>query len=172
MTDSPSNPLLTSRFWWRAAPSLLVLAVLGLYLSARFRIGIDAQVHKCLPPYSVWLIDHHDRRLARDRTFAFVAGSTMAPFFAPGQIVIKRLAGLPGDRVAVTPAWTAVNGVQVGEGLALASTLQRSPSAFAHEEALGPDALWMMGGTGDSFDSRYWGPLPRTQLIGRAYAIY
>jgi conjugal transfer pilin signal peptidase TrbI len=72
----------------------------------------------------------------------------------------------------VTPERTTVNGVPVGEGLALAGTLQRPPSAFARAETLGAEALWMMGATGDSFDSRYWGPLPRTQLIGRAYAIY
>jgi len=171
MINSASNSVLTSRFWWRAGPSLLLLAGLGVYLSARFHLGIDAQVHKCLPPSSVWLIDRHDRRLIRDTTVAFVAGRTMAPFFAPGQIVIKRLAGVPGDRVAVTPQRTTVNGIPVGAGLALASTLHRPPAAFVREEALGPDALWMMGGTDDSFDSRYWGSLPGTQLLGRAYAI-
>jgi conjugal transfer pilin signal peptidase TrbI len=29
-----------------------------------------------------------------------------------------------------------------------------------------------MGETTDSFDSRYWGPLPQAQVIGRAYALW
>jgi type IV secretory pathway protease TraF len=30
----------------------------------------------------------------------------------------------------------------------------------------------MMGGTIQSFDSRYWGFLPQERLIGRAYALW
>jgi conjugal transfer pilin signal peptidase TrbI len=96
----------------------------------------------------------------------------MQPFFAPGQIVVKRLVGLPGDHVAVTPERTAVNGVPVGEGLALAPALGQLPEAFVREQSVPADAVWMMGGTPDSFDSRYWGPLPMAQILGRAYALY
>jgi conjugal transfer pilin signal peptidase TrbI len=156
----------------RAALALGVLAALGLYLGSRFRIGIDAQVHQCLPPYRIWLIDRHDRRPARGATFAFVAGVSMQPYFAPGQIVIKRVAGIPGDRVTVTPARTTVNGVEVGVGLALAAQLARPVSAFVRETTVDAASVWMMGGTPDSFDSRYWGPLPGVQLRGRAYALH
>jgi conjugal transfer pilin signal peptidase TrbI len=160
------------RFLVRAALALLVLAALGLYLGSRFRIGIDSQVDQCLPPYRVWLIDRYDRQPARGAIFSFFAGVPMQPFFAPGQIVVKRMVGLPGDRVAVTPQRTTVNGIAVGEGLALAPALGQSPEVFTRAEAVPTGAVWMMGGTRDSFDSRYWGALPMTQLRGRAYALY
>ncbi len=156
----------------RAGLALLVLAVLGLYLGARFRVGIDSQVHKCLPPYSVWLIDRYDRALVRGATYGFFAGDAMAPFFGPGQRVVKRLRGLPGDQVTVTSERTTVNGVTVGTGLALAAALHQPPEAFARQVKLPSDAVWVMGDTPDSFDSRYWGPLPIVQIRGRAYALF
>jgi conjugal transfer pilin signal peptidase TrbI len=160
------------RFVVRAGLALAVLAAVGLYLGLRFRIGIDSQVHTCLPPYRLWLIDRYDRTPVRGATFAFVAGVAMQPFFAPGQTVVKRMAGLPGDRIAVTPERTAANGVPVGEGLALAATLGQAPEAIARVLTVPADAVWMMGGTPDSFDARYWGPLPLAQIRGRAYGLF
>ena len=53
----------------------------------------------------------------------------MGPYFRDGQIVIKRAAGVAGDRVVVDPVQVRINGAVVGEGLALARTLGRSASA-------------------------------------------
>ena len=65
-----------------------------------------------------------------------------------------------------------MNGVPVGEGLALASTLGQAPQAFVRDETVPAEAVWMMGGTPDSFDSRYWGALPMAQIRGRAYGLF
>jgi conjugal transfer pilin signal peptidase TrbI len=167
-----TNRMASRTFVARAGLGLLVLAALGLSLGTRFRLGIDSQVHQCLPPYSVWLIDRYDRTLVRGATYSFFAGDAMAPFFGPGQRVVKRLMGLPGDQVTVTSERTAVNGVTVGTGLALAFTLHQPPDAFARQVTLPTDAVWMMGDTHDSFDARYWGQLPIVQIRGRAYALF
>ncbi|WP_295445086.1 S26 family signal peptidase [uncultured Thiodictyon sp.] len=167
-----TNRMASRPFVVRAGLGLLVLAALGLYLGTRFRVGIDSQVQKCLPPYSVWLIDRHDRALVRGATYGFFAGDSMAPFFGPGQRVVKRLRGLPGDQVTVTSERTTVNGVTVGTGLALAATLHQPPDAFARQVILPNGAVWLMGDTPDSFDSRYWGPLAIVQIGGRAYALF
>ena len=156
----------------RAGLGLLVLAALGLYLGTRFRVGVDSQVYKCLPPYSVWLIDRYDRVLIRGVTYSFFAGDAMAPFFGSGQRVVKRLRGLPGDQVIVTFERTTVNGVTIGTGLALAAALHQPPAVFARQVILPSDVVWVMGDTPDSFDSRYWGPLAIVQIRGRAYALF
>jgi conjugal transfer pilin signal peptidase TrbI len=62
--------------------------------------------------------------------------------------------------------------VPVGEGLALAPALGQLPEVFTREDAVPTGTVWMMGDTRDSFDSRYWGPLPMAQIRGRAYALY
>lgn len=154
--------------------TLPLLAVLGLmlYLGTRFGIAIDDQRSKCLPPYTFFLIDRHDRMVERGGTYAFFAGERMAPFFPPETTVIKRVLGGPGDWVRVTVDATTVNGRSVGAGLDLTKTLKKPEHEFERELEVPGEALWMMGDTRDSYDSRYWGPLPLHQVLGRAYALY
>jgi conjugal transfer pilin signal peptidase TrbI len=156
----------------RALPSLVLIVLALAYVEARYRIGIDAQVSKCLPPYALFLIDRWDRRAERGALYAFNAPGTMRPLFAAGQLVIKRAVGLPGDRVQVSPEHVRINGSRVGEGLALAERLGRTPGDFARVLRLPAGAWWMMGETADSFDSRYWGALAERRVIGRAYGLF
>ena len=156
----------------RGLPILVLVFAGMLYLGARFTLGVNGQVQKCLPPYSFFLVDRHDDRLERGRTLAFWAGLRMAPWFPPDLMVVKRLVGLPGDRIVVSAEATTVNGVVVGEGLDVAPTLARPAGDFVRELVLGEDELWIMGDTRDSFDARYWGPLPTHQVIGGAYGLW
>jgi conjugal transfer pilin signal peptidase TrbI len=84
----------------------------------------------------------------------------------------KRVAGVPGTASKLTQKSVRINGATVGEGLALARTLHRSPEDFLRDDIVPPGHLWVMGATADSFDSRYWGFLPDQQVIGRAYALW
>jgi conjugal transfer pilin signal peptidase TrbI len=151
--------------------SLLVLGAM-LYAGSRFVVTINDQVAKCLPPYRVFLVDRHNRRVERGGLYAFFAGERMAPLFPLERLVIKRVVGGPGDHVSVSSAATTVNGKRVGEGLDLARTLGQPQGHYTRELDLAQDDLWIMGATRDSFDSRYWGPLPSHQIIGRAYALF
>ncbi|MFE8034503.1 signal peptidase I [Thiohalocapsa marina] len=162
------------RFALRALLVLTLLLGSGAYLCDRFRIGIDDQAALCLPPYRWYLIDTHARAIAQGELLAFAATEAMAPYFTPGQTVIKRAAGVAGDRIQVTAITTLVNGVpQPQSALALAKTLGERPAAFSREGFIVPDdQLWVMGETRDSFDSRYWGALPMERVIGRAYALF
>jgi signal peptidase I len=87
------------------------------------------------------------------------------------QNFIKRVVGLPGDRIAVRDGHVVRNGV-----------LQREP--FIRSCGGGPDCnlgmitvppgdYFMMGDNrGASDDSRYWGPVPRRWIIGDAFLSY
>jgi conjugal transfer pilin signal peptidase TrbI len=164
-------PAGTTRFLARALPTLAVVLALGAYLGVRFGIGIDDQAQRCLPPYRVFLIDREDREMLRGGLVAFRALG-LAPHFPDGTVVVKEVAALPGDRVEITPAALHVNGAVRAGGLALARTLGRTPEAFARTVTVPAEHLFVLGRTGDSFDSRYWGPLPQERLLGRAYALY
>jgi conjugal transfer pilin signal peptidase TrbI len=158
-------------FLLRAGLSLLLVLGSGAYLAERFRIGYDDQKRQCLPPHRWFLIDRHDRAVTQGALVAFAAVG-LQPYFHDGQIIIKHAAGVPGDRIQVSPESVRINGAEASEGLALAGTIKRPPSDFLRDERVPPCHLWMMGATADSFDSRYWGFLPQRQVIGRAYALW
>ena len=159
------------RFLLRAGLALLLVLGLGAYLAGRFHIGYDDQDRQCLPPHRWFLIDRHDRDITQGETIAFAALG-LGPYFRDGQIIIKRAAGVAGDRIQVNPETVRINGAKVGQGLALAGTLRRPPEDFLRDDVVPPGHLWVMGATADSFDSRYWGFLPGGQVIGRAYALW
>jgi signal peptidase I len=87
------------------------------------------------------------------------------------QNFIKRVVGLPGDRIAVRDGHVVRNGV-----------LQKEP--FIRPCGTGPDCnmreitvpkghYFMMGDNrGESDDSRYWGPIERGWIIGGAFVSY
>ena len=172
-TEATSERLRTlwPRFLLRAGLTLLAVLGTGAYLAERFHIGYDDQNRQCLPPHRWFLIDRHDRDITQGEIVAFAA-RRLGPYFHDGQTVIKRSAGVPGDRIQVDRETVRINGATVGEGLALARTLKRAPDDFLRDDVVPPGHLWMMGATADSFDSRYWGFLPEQQVIGRAYALW
>ena len=90
---------------------------------------------------------------------------------------IKRVIGLPGDRVACcTGGKVTVNGVPLSEGPYLFPG--NAPSSFKFTEVVPPGHLWVMGDhRSDSDDSRYHpsdpggGAIPENQVVGRAFLI-
>ena len=90
---------------------------------------------------------------------------------------IKRVIGLPGDRVACcTDGKVAVNGVPLDEGQYLFP--DNPPSTFKFSTVVPAGHLWVMGDhRSDSDDSRYHpgdpggGAIPENQVVGRAFLI-
>lgn len=79
---------------------------------------------------------------------------------------IKRVAGVPGDRVRIEPPHLLINDTVVSDsGVSLTNT----PA----EIVLGKDEYYVLGdNTLNSLDSRYWGPLPRRNIVGRPTRIF
>jgi signal peptidase I len=89
----------------------------------------------------------------------------------PDEPFIKRVIGLPGDTVVLTPDGIAVNN----------HLLPHPPeSAFASPTESGPktffvpaDCYFLLGDNrANSWDSRYWGPLPKHNIVGKPLFIY
>ena len=113
------------------------------------------------------------------------------PSRPPGTFYIKRVAGLPGDRVHIEPPNLIVNdqvvsappvfarissaeppfaGFQLAFGGMRVGALLTKPT---DEIVLGEDEFLVLGdNTRNSRDSRYWGPVPGGNIVGKATRIY
>lgn len=81
---------------------------------------------------------------------------------------IKRVVGVPGDKVTTTTTSVSINGRIIQEPYI------SGPFNFDNETwTLGPNQYFVMGDNrNNSLDSRFWGPLDRHYIIGKAVAVY
>ncbi len=103
-----------------------------------------------------------------------------------GRYYVKRVAGIPGDKVRIDPPNLIVNDQVISNptifqkiasaqtpfaGFQLANSgLMKKPT---DEVVLEKGQYFILGdNTRNSLDSRYWGPLPRKNIVGRVTRIY
>src|SRR6266403_975773 len=97
---------------------------------------------------------------------------------------IKRLAGLPGDELRIDPPLLFING-KIAEGFGFARIMTAKPPyrgyALGHDYLSEPnrsftvpqDGYFALGDNSyNSYDSRYWGPVPEENLVGRGLLVY
>jgi signal peptidase I len=85
---------------------------------------------------------------------------------------IKRIVAGPGDTLKIENGIPVVNGVRAEEDFII--PCQPGGECNLPEEiTIPPDHYFMMGDNrGESDDSRFWGPVPRDWIIGKAFATY
>lgn len=91
---------------------------------------------------------------------------------ASGETFVKRVVGLPGDRLQIINGHVIRNGVPEAD----AYTIPCGPLAicnFPRTIIVPKGDYYMMGDNRpDSEDSRFWGPVPRAWIIGQAFFTY
>jgi conjugative transfer signal peptidase TraF len=132
---------------------------IGLYREVPRRLERGAWVVFCLPEEPAWL----GRERGYLRRGSCADGS---------QELVKEIAAVPGDSVALSRAGLTVNS-HAFPGTAI-QAVDRSGRGLPHaafgERRVAPGELWVLGqGHSVSWDSRYFGPLPARQV--RAGAI-
>jgi signal peptidase I len=123
---------------------------------------------------------HDQERLMVDKwTYLFHAPARgdVIVFVAPPEPAldyVKRIVGVPGDVITIRDTTVIVDGVTLNETYIKPSN-QGNPFADKHIEnmVVPPDNFFVLGDNrGNSSDSRYWGFLPRKNIIGRAALVY
>jgi signal peptidase I len=86
---------------------------------------------------------------------------------------IKRIVAGPGDTLSVREGHPVVNGVEKRDEPYINPCGNGGGCNLPKEITIPPDHYFMMGDNrGASQDSRFWGPVPRDWIIGKAFATY
>ena len=127
-------------------------------------------------------------RPARGEVMVFRTDGIPIPNLTEKTHYIKRLCGLPDDRLSIHPPDLLVNGKRVNSPDTILRIENREPGYAGYQVAgvgakylsavgdvmeLGPDQYAGFGdNTRNSLDSRYWGPVPGANLVGPAWVVY
>jgi signal peptidase I len=89
------------------------------------------------------------------------------------QTFIKRVVGGPGDTIKIIDGHVYRNGVRENDSYIVPCPPQTTTCNFPTPIKIPPGDYFMMGDNRpDSEDSRYWGPVPDSQVIGVAFFTY
>lgn len=89
---------------------------------------------------------------------------------------IKRIIGMPGDKIMVKNNHIFINGKQINETEYLDPSVAISAGSFTVEgqEVVVPEDQYVVMGDNrpNSFDSRYFGPISKDKITGKAWISY
>ena len=180
---STSNTAIETRIrtgLWKSLAALAI-AVLLVYwplhmLSQRYMVAVDITKGKGCVPYKLFIVEKHDKAIHRGDYVAFYA-TKMEPFYVKGTRAIKIVAAIAGDHVVVDTHQVFVNGVRWGSMTHVSPNeklwlLGKRPKDFLRDEVVPTNRIWVMGTDPRSYDSRYWGYVDESEIIGRAIPVW
>lgn len=90
-------------------------------------------------------------------------------------LLIKRVIGLPGEIIKIQNGFVFVNGSKLEEPYLSNNVVTKAGDFLpeGQEHKIGTDYYIVMGDNrAESTDSRYWGPIQKETIIGRALAVF
>jgi signal peptidase I len=123
----------------------------------KFIFGMHGPALNSIPPY---------REIRRGDVLVFKYPND------PDVAFVKRVIGLPGDRVEISDKQVFINGTPLEENYTQYEESISHRALYPVQE-VPPGHYFVMGDNRDnSRDSREWGFVPRDNVIGRAFIIY
>lgn len=160
---------------WKRSKALLLLMIVivlfGGYFVSRYKITVNGAKSDCLNA-SVFLVDTWDKTAHNGDVvmFRMQINNGIHPV---GSIWAKKVAAIGGQTVHVDHYSVKVDEKNYPLSTDYVLTkLKIDPSSLKTTWHLGKDQLFMIGETYTSFDSRFWGPIQKKDVMGKAYAIF
>ena len=101
----------------------------------------------------------------------FTPTATQRRIIGPGiDDLIKRVIGLPGETIQGIGDHIYINGKPLNEPYLSTGVVPTAGAVPLYKQKIPPDEYFLMGDNrGESKDSRYFGPVRRSQIVGRAF---
>lgn len=148
---------------------LLALLALAFVLVQTLLVGVYVVDGSSMEP----TLHAGDRLLVWKAARAFARGDLVV-FEHPQddeRVLVKRVAGLPGERIEIRAGRVYVDDRELGEPY-LVRDEDRSPSLSRAPEVVPPGCYYALGDNrANSQDSRTFGPLEGSRIVGRALAV-
>lgn len=152
---------------WRSVANLALQLALLAVLIAAFFVRLPQVAGLSMEPYI------RSGEYVLINTFAYRIGvphrGEIVAFRHEGDartVFIKRVIGLPGDRIRIDQGRVYVNGARLDEPY----VRHADPRSFA-QVVVPPSSVYVLGDNrAESEDSRFFGPVGDNRLIGRAIA--
>lgn len=149
----------------------LVMASTATFFLWRYDFGIDTSRDRCLAPYKFFAIDKHQQEVSVGDFVAYRA-KRMTPYIEDGSTVIKKVVAMAGDHITVKDGQVSINGEFRFGGFHETGLLGKDVSDFDRDFTLEEGELYVHGWHPLSYDSRYWGAVESTQIIGKTHALF
>jgi signal peptidase I len=90
-----------------------------------------------------------------------------------GDYFVKRVIGLPGDTLSIKNGHPVINGKELTNEPYITPCSNSTSCNMPHSIVIPRGEYYMLGDNrGNSDDSRYWGPVPLSWIIGEVFATY
>lgn len=157
-----------SRKWMHSVFGIVcILVLLSVRLAGGMPIGLayDPNREHCLTDFHLGLfVKHRPSEFHRSDLVMFLPVPALSYVREP--FVLKRVAAIPGDHLVIKDQVVTVNGREVVRGLALANVYGKTAAELQRDEVVPPGRLFVFGDAARSDDSRYWGYLESTKVVG------
>lgn len=154
---------------WFAAV-LFTISIIINAIALKYRLGVDIQKHQCLP-WVIYVIELGNPKghIQRGEYLAFSTKNKMGHGF-DGQVIVKLVGAVPGDRLTIKNDTAYVNGILIG-GMDLVRRLGKSPNGFDRDVVVPQGNYLLLGTQPKSYDGRYWGFVEDAEIIGKVHPV-
>lgn len=137
------------------------------------RIAFGSHSIDCLDTHSHLIRFKTPNTIIKNDYIVFIAPEKLKEPFA-NHLFIKKIGAVAGDRITVKNNLLFINGdfiTKLDRVEKAAQILGVSQDSFEREEIVPAGYVFAMGTKPRSYDSRYWGFLPISSVIGSAYPL-
>lgn len=131
----------------------------------------DPHEVSCLPELHLAVLVHHVPDQIERGAYVFWRASG-ALSYVKEDFAMKKVAGVPGDRLLIKNDTVYINGQAVVTGFQDAVLYNKAPADFERSGVIPPDNYFVIGTAQMSNDSRYWGYLPKSAMSGIGHRVW